>query len=96
MKDIGFLFKFPGLLTDSTISRMTALVIMPTSHLPFHFIWEKSLSDFKVISPFFNFFFISSTGINFLSGVKARVMHVLAKDMYFVSGSEFYQLSVNK
>ena len=69
-----YCFEFSCLLTDSTNSGTKALVIMRTSLLSFHFITEMSLSDFEMIFPFFNFFFITSTGIYFLSDVKVLLM----------------------
>ena len=71
---LGFCFKFPCLLTDSTNYTTKALVVMRKSLLSFHFITEILLSDFKIISPFFSFFFITSTGMYFLSDLKVPVM----------------------
>ena len=93
---LGFCFEFLCLVTDSINSGTKALVIMRTSLSSFHFVTEISLSDFEIISPFFNFFFITSTGMYFLSDLKVPMMYTPRKAMHFVSGNELYQLSVNK
>ena len=57
---------------------------------------EMSPRDMKTISPFQSFFPTTCDGFRFRSARKMPVIYVFLFDIYSVSDTEFYQLSVNK